>query len=429
MSFWIDTLFVTVDSQSTRNTAIRLMRKTYEEADKVLVLDSFLRSQSTAVYEPHELLSMIDCCRWKTRLWSLQERLLARNRLFIEFSDTILNYHLLLPFCRTLDLARRFCNYHYLADFSRGTLLEEGKRHVFQYMLSAYPDIDSGVEYQEVHIIKASRLSLVLRLFRGRATSKATDEALCSGSLLNLNMRHLLSVPADRRMEMLWRLLPAVPPAVVFLNVPKLKTKGFRWAAQSFRTTKGMVELASLPGEADAIKTTRGLQVRFPGWWLGCPHGRELSLPFYFLDPGSRMFLVGLPPESSEQDWQPNKNPWTLEAKWPDTAALCPISRYDLNNTDGDQSSMRSEVILAIAYPVDQSVYYARIVSPVVVFKVDPAGARLARAQRQDMEPMQAGSFGSDTDRNPASGLRYARLGLTKLTESSARRDLVWCID
>jgi hypothetical protein len=66
MEFWIDTLCVPVQNEEARNLAIENMRNVYEDADGVLVLDSWVqeveRSESLA-----ERAARLILCTWARR--------------------------------------------------------------------------------------------------------------------------------------------------------------------------------------------------------------------------------------------------------------------------------------------------------------------------------------------------------------------------
>ena len=73
--FWIDTICVPRE-RTTKNLAIKSMRNVYERADKVLVLDSSLRTVNSLA-APEELLLRIMVAPWSTRLWTYNEGALA----------------------------------------------------------------------------------------------------------------------------------------------------------------------------------------------------------------------------------------------------------------------------------------------------------------------------------------------------------------
>ena len=69
---------------------------------------------------------------------------------------------------------------------------------------------------------------------RYRTVSVASDEPLLIGSLLNLDVKEILKVPTNTRMEKMWSLMTAVPrgvpPYIIFRDGSKLTTPGYRWA-------------------------------------------------------------------------------------------------------------------------------------------------------------------------------------------------------
>lgn len=79
--FWIDTICVPRE-RAARNKAIRMMGQTYEGADKVLVLDSWLHH--VGLDDEDGIDSGLSClkvkaCTWASRLWTGQEGMLARS--------------------------------------------------------------------------------------------------------------------------------------------------------------------------------------------------------------------------------------------------------------------------------------------------------------------------------------------------------------
>lgn len=86
--FWIDTVCVPRED-ATRRLAIQSMRKVYEQAEKVLVFDSILRSiHSTASAE--EVLLAVRLSPWSERLWTWHESVLARS-IFFQLQEGAVN--------------------------------------------------------------------------------------------------------------------------------------------------------------------------------------------------------------------------------------------------------------------------------------------------------------------------------------------------
>lgn len=89
-NFWLDTLCVPLQPKDSRKAAIRLMRRTYENASKVVVLDKWLMQHEAASSSNLELLMRVTLCGWARRLWTFQEGTL--NKWFsVVFSDDIVD--------------------------------------------------------------------------------------------------------------------------------------------------------------------------------------------------------------------------------------------------------------------------------------------------------------------------------------------------
>ena len=86
--FWIDTICVPRE-RTARTMAIKGMRQVYESAEKILVLDSSLRTLGSAI-APEDLLLRIHVAPWSTRLWTYHEGALAR-RIYFQLSESALN--------------------------------------------------------------------------------------------------------------------------------------------------------------------------------------------------------------------------------------------------------------------------------------------------------------------------------------------------
>jgi len=69
------------DDKDYRKIAIDSLQKTYETADKVLVIDQQLQESSSRATAEESLMRVL-CSGWMTRLWTLQEGLLAKKLRF-----------------------------------------------------------------------------------------------------------------------------------------------------------------------------------------------------------------------------------------------------------------------------------------------------------------------------------------------------------
>jgi hypothetical protein len=81
--FWLDTMCLPLRYQS-RAPALRHVRQVYQVASKVVVLDPYLYGHSVGSFEESIFRIRYSC--WKTRLWTLQEGVIAKE-LHIRFKN------------------------------------------------------------------------------------------------------------------------------------------------------------------------------------------------------------------------------------------------------------------------------------------------------------------------------------------------------
>ncbi|KAF7540751.1 hypothetical protein G7054_g1163 [Neopestalotiopsis clavispora] len=156
--YWLDTICVPPDSagmDKAQALALASMRKVYEEANVVLVLDQWLFNTPSKGKSHAELLMMIFSCAWNTRLWTYQEGALASSLLF-QFSDT------------AYDLDDAIKALHATAD--------NLTRRVLVASLDAiYFDLRGFKSHQSTE----DKIGAIISAFRTRSTSVSTDEPLC----------------------------------------------------------------------------------------------------------------------------------------------------------------------------------------------------------------------------------------------------------
>lgn len=110
-------------------------------------------------------------------------------------------------------------------------------------------------------------LTLCLRY---RSTSVQSDEALCLGVILDLDVGKIWAHPPEGRMKAFWDALPDIPPDVVFFDAPKIQQKGFRWApATLFGGKQNTRLLWTQNGPAEPARLTgNGLIAKLTGFIL-----------------------------------------------------------------------------------------------------------------------------------------------------------------
>lgn len=214
-ALWIDTLCVPLD-EIHRKMAISRFCETYRGAIKVLILDRRLAKVECG--DQCEQMAYILCSEWMSRLWTLQEGLLASN-LFFQFKDEATPLSNLLnsnpnerPTLSADIVERQFrqemaSKFHLRDRFS--DILESNER-------SRRPD--------EVF------LAIMGNLMR-RRTTKAKDEPICLATLLELDLALFPSMPS---MEDIYWTQRKLPRNLIFASSPRLTTPGLRWAPSTF---------------------------------------------------------------------------------------------------------------------------------------------------------------------------------------------------
>ncbi|KAI9373784.1 hypothetical protein BJX61DRAFT_541453 [Aspergillus egyptiacus] len=251
--FWIDTICVPPDSaglKEAQDSAMGLMRETYEHATAVLVLDSSLYGSTSIGKWPAENLMRIFCSRWTSRMWTYQEGVLAKS-LYFQFSDT------------SIELGE---------EVQR---LKDGANRIHQAtivapLLKMYDAIrflgNKESTFEENFVAACSSLG-------DRTTSVPSDEPLCLGTLLGLDVLHIAQTPPHLRMQEFWRMLPCVPTSILDSHLDRLDVPGLSWAPKTFLRSIQAQTRHGLPshweggmgiGKAESI-TDNGLMIQRPG--------------------------------------------------------------------------------------------------------------------------------------------------------------------
>lgn len=220
------------------------MRYTYGGADQVLILDHRLRRLKCMTKTILELSIMVDSSAWISRLWTWQEAVLAK-RLRLQFADAAVDLEVLrLAQKDDLSLTRGWVSF---IDIANAIENVRGQQTGAQ-----------GPHYDEL-----ARIQWALQ---HRSTSVATDEPLCLGCLVNLDMDKILEAEPNERMVAFWSMFPKIPRVLVFWQHETLQQPGFRWAPKSFLGVGP--HIMSEAGRVNVPTTTltgRGLQTRCHG--------------------------------------------------------------------------------------------------------------------------------------------------------------------
>ncbi|KAI0754566.1 hypothetical protein C8Q80DRAFT_1066184, partial [Daedaleopsis nitida] len=236
--FWVDSLCVPSE-MDLRKRAIRLMAETYERADKVIVLDTSIRTFCSLNTPLTDILVRMTVSPWIHRVWTLQEALLG-GELYFEFSDG------LFPFVR---LRKAWMNLRVLTSSPFGLIhCNFPRMHLFTVRIMRFFNRRSNV---------LSFPDLVDMLHR-RTTSHPEDETVAIAGLLGVNVNKLLiEHSGDARMRAFLLELKTLPADILLTGViPRLAFDCFRWAPRTL-TSIGPLPLRSTMGRAQC--TTQGL--------------------------------------------------------------------------------------------------------------------------------------------------------------------------
>ncbi|KAG0651411.1 hypothetical protein D0Z07_1659 [Hyphodiscus hymeniophilus] len=254
---WLDTLCCPAKDGEGKQKAIEKIRLVYHQAKHVLVLDSGLMAYESKAQGSHEKIVRIFTSGWVRRLWTLQEGALARS-LYFQFADEAVS----------LSGLRKDFGEH--ANSVRHQILAlDSMQEVWRI---------EGFFKRDQHSIEGDQPSLIVldQALQFRSVTVASDEPLCIGTLMSLDLSAILAVePKEERMQKVWELLAAekggIPALVIFFEEQRIDARGWRWAPQSLLSVTKSIYQANVRivrwGEGQlGIPTSLGLKVRFPGF-------------------------------------------------------------------------------------------------------------------------------------------------------------------
>ncbi|KAF2670015.1 hypothetical protein BT63DRAFT_423984, partial [Microthyrium microscopicum] len=202
MPFWLDTICCPVEDNKYQDKAIGLMRRTYENARAVLVLDAALQVNKHRQLLDGDVLLRIFSCRWNSRLWTFQEGALA-ERLFFQFADG------------AYDIQAGIDRLQSQPQVSTTLTIAPSILRHFQSLRFFRDDKKAWSTSQKLVV-----LSWALQF---RSTSQPTDEPICLFTLLGYSTEEMMATEKNRRMQF-------------FCN--KLEDSPYRWAPRSFMSSK-----------------------------------------------------------------------------------------------------------------------------------------------------------------------------------------------
>lgn len=260
------------------------MRRTYKEADKVLVLDSNITQRSSTSLGAVEMVARLRTSSWVRRLWTFHEAYLAQE-LHYQFEDVAISLS---------EMRDRF--HHERCVELHGDCYEAGmQRDPFDETAQsshAYPDrLSDGTKFgiemaniiwneafsflrnvevtgkfepQEHH----KRLKSIIHPLRWRTTSRMKDETICLSGCLDRTVEDLDKTDSEyERMKLFLGSMKSVPAGLMFVDRLRIEEDGFRWMPISL-LSGGMGSTLPNPwagGEFIGHPTPSGLIVTLPG--------------------------------------------------------------------------------------------------------------------------------------------------------------------
>jgi hypothetical protein len=211
--FWMDTLCLPVLPPDLRKQALSKLNEPFKHAAAVLVLDSYLQSLDVEEMSLAEAMARITVSGWAKRMWTYAEGRLGSNIWFqfkdhsINLSDAVQQWFASASGPST-PVNKLFWD---ISAYYRATVIM-GLRG----FSSDYPMADIQSEMAT------------------RTTSRKSDEPLCLGALLDLDMSKLVEASEHERMQLVWSLQPYIPIGVLLAPLTnRLTSTGFRWAPSS----------------------------------------------------------------------------------------------------------------------------------------------------------------------------------------------------
>ena len=380
--FWMDTICCPVTTQEARSLAVISMHKTYSEASKVLVLDAYLRRTEMKGLSDMEVLLRIICSPWTCRLWTFQEGVLTKELLF-QFADGLLDFDLVAArFSRDAeflsgDRIRGIC------ALLRGQTVLQGAPHE---VLGITP-IKS---YRNLGDSLVRTLNLLSKSLVYRDTSVASDEALCIGTIIGMDIEAVTRAPRRERMIAFWSLQDSLSAAICLWNGPRLiEPPGYRWAPSGFisqtKCTFGRPE--SRFDYVEAKVTRSGLLFDSPCIFLHA-WKRFLDAAFYLRQDQERCLLVEFDPLRTSQKVElsgPRINPRPDSESLELAILVQPPFEFDSDEPPSSPND-RAEGILVSIEGQEDGVFQARLEGTVRIAPADQASVITLKFSTQLLE-------------------------------------------
>jgi hypothetical protein len=203
------------------------------------------------------------------RLWTYQECVLGYEKgVWVAFSNSVVN---IKPYInRALKFpVHEFQTYVSPLPIDAATPFISIQRFASPSMAStlrSFKDFMKSIEDGKAN--RDNCFSLLAEGLANRETSKPGDEPICIASILKMDVKGLVDLPDDKRMEALYAKVGRASPSLLFMPHPKLQTDGFRWAPSTFLQRLDAVEPGLTLESAVKLDDKLGLPVTYSGYHL-----------------------------------------------------------------------------------------------------------------------------------------------------------------
>jgi hypothetical protein len=295
--FWIDSACVPVEPEfiDARKRGIVNMASIYKDADKVLMWDKDLLFESNKRNMLAKAMT-VSAAAWLSRLWTLQEGVLARN-LHFQFRDEALPG----------DFLWRLCELPESAPPGVELLKPAVLREIIWSFKMLWKFRNSKPE---------DRLAYTWNGIAPRHTTKAEDEPVCLSTLLELDLEDsatIVNAAGPERMKEFVRRARRLPSSCIFQLDQNFEERGLRWAPKSILLSRRPVdavqdvETRSAGEEPLGNVTAEGLVVKYPGFELTIHeelHDSEKYLLFYETNSDTWYNMITVDKDDLRRPWK-----------------------------------------------------------------------------------------------------------------------------
>ena len=261
---WCDTMCCPVGPVDLKTLALEKMKRIYQEASCVLVLDNSLRCYDSLGIQLREVAFRIVTSAWSRRLWTLQEAMLSTPgaRLWFQFHDKAINIQTIVDS---------------ILGAWRTQIIHKASAYDLMARTGDYFTLFSNPITREGNIVD---FSLVTEILQNRSVSVPADEALLIGNFLDLDVVEILKGQSSAtRMRYVWDLISktmdGIPTIIIFWIGPRLLIPGYRWAPatllHSYPDNLPLNKIRTKHNDCEI--SPDGLRLRLGGCSFRRPHG------------------------------------------------------------------------------------------------------------------------------------------------------------